>query len=89
MKKIIKEENNPTLMFISKETKAKAEEQAKPKQSKEITFEVEKKETKSRLLHIALKPSYYKVLEETAQKNNLSVNETLNQLIKQVFKLKD
>lgn len=89
MGKIIKEENNPVLTLIGKNKQAKAEEQAKPKQSKEITFEVEKKETKSRLLHIALKPSYYKVLEETAQKNNLSVNETLNQLIKQVFKLKD
>lgn len=89
MGKIIKEENNPVLTLIGKNKQTKAEEQAKPKQSKEITFEVEKKETKSRLLHIALKPSYYKVLEETAQKNNLSVNETLNQLIKQVFKLKD
>lgn len=52
----------------------------------DVKFKVAKKETKSRLLHIALKPSYYKVIEETAKKNNISVNETINQVIKLTFK---
>ena len=91
MKKIIKDENSPAKVFLSEDTKKKA---GQPKAETKPTtnfdaFKVEKKETKSRLLHIALKPSYYKVLEEVAKKSNLSVNETLNQVIKQFFKLED
>lgn len=86
MKKVIKAENSTALAFI---TKAGAKQEEQGKQSKDITFKVERKETKSRLLHIALKPSYYNKLEEVAKKSNLSVNETLNQVIKQFFKIKD
>lgn len=89
MKKVIKEENNPVLTLIGKDKQAKAEDTGKAKQSKDITFKVERKETKSRLLHIALKPTYYNKLEEVAKKSNLSVNETLNQVIKQFFKIED
>lgn len=77
-------EDNTATAFITKK-----ESQETKKAESGIKLEVKKAETKSRLLHIALKPTIFNALQATAKANNLSVNETLNQLLKQILKIKD